>query len=276
MNLGQLLETHLGWAARELDFSAITPVFDSASEVAIEDELARAWFVTAAQARNHRDLDDREIDYETVRQWLAERGYDYDELRSHAIEHAGKASEACMRIWLNEVAGQEVDDLDRDGLLEAARRLDREIGNAAPVLGKQSLIDGRTGERFDQPVTVGSIYMMKLIHLAEDKMHARSTGPYSLITQQPLGGKAQFGGQRFGEMEVWALEAYSAPHTLQEVLTIKSDDVKGRVLAYEAIVKGQSVVSADVPESFNVLIHELQGLGLDISMIGDSSNRRRR
>ena len=111
--------------------------------------------------------------------------------------------------------------------------------------------------------------MMKLIHLAEDKMHARSTGPYSLITQQPLGGKAQFGGQRFGEMEVWALEAYSAPHTLQEVLTIKSDDVKGRVLAYEAIVKGQSVVSADVPESFNVLIHELQGLGLDISMIGD-------
>ena len=114
--------------------------------------------------------------------------------------------------------------------------------------------------------------MMKLIHLAEDKMHARSTGPYSLITQQPLGGKAQFGGQRFGEMEVWALEAYSAPHTLQEVLTIKSDDVKGRVLAYEAIVKGLSVVSADVPESFNVLIHELQGLGLDISMIGDSSS----
>ena len=102
-------------------------------------------------------------------------------------------------------------------------------------------------------------------------MHARSTGPYSLITQQPLGGKAQFGGQRFGEMEVWALEAYSAPHTLQEVLTIKSDDVKGRVLAYEAIVKGQSVVSADVPESFNVLIHELQGLGLDISMIGDAN-----
>ena len=271
MNLGQLLETHLGWAARQLDFSAITPVFDSASEVAIEDELSRAWFITAAQSRNHRDIDDREIDHERVRQWLATRGYDYDELRSHAAENAGKASEACMRIWLREVAGQDVDGLDRDGLLETARRLDREIGNAAPVLGKQSLIDGRTGERFDQPVTVGSIYMMKLIHLAEDKMHARSTGPYSLITQQPLGGKAQFGGQRFGEMEVWALEAYSAPHTLQEVLTIKSDDVKGRVLAYEAIVKGQSVVSADVPESFNVLIHELQGLGLDISMIGDGS-----
>ena len=272
MNLGQLLETHLGWAARELDFSAITPVFDSASEIAIEDELARAWFVAAANARNHRDIEDREINHQTVQQWLASRGYDYDELRNYTTEYAGKASEACMRIWLSEVAGQDVEGLDRDGLLEVARRLDREVGNAAPVLGKQTLFDGRTGERFDQPVTVGSIYMMKLIHLAEDKMHARSTGPYSLITQQPLGGKAQFGGQRFGEMEVWALEAYSAPHTLQEVLTIKSDDVKGRVLAYEAIVKGLPVVSADVPESFNVLIHELQGLGLDISMIGDSSS----
>ena len=271
MNLGQLLETHLGWAARQLDFSAITPVFDSASEIAIEDELARAWFAIAAQARDHRYLENREIDHEKVQQWLEARGYDYDELRSQSPENFGKASEACMNIWLKEVAGQDVSGLDREGLLETARRLDREIGNAAPVLGKQTLIDGRTGERFDQPVTVGSIYMMKLIHLAEDKMHARSTGPYSLITQQPLGGKAQFGGQRFGEMEVWALEAYSAPHTLQEVLTIKSDDVKGRVLAYEAIVKGQSVVSADVPESFNVLIHELQGLGLDISMIGDST-----
>ena len=271
MNLGQLLETHLGWAARELDFSAITPVFDSATEVAIEDELARAWFVSASEARNHRDITDRSIDQERIRQWLQERGYDYDELSSHDINDAGKASEACMRLWLSEIAGQDTTALDRNELLAVARRLDRESGNAAPILGKQTLIDGRTGERFDQPVTVGNIYMMKLIHLAEDKMHARSTGPYSLITQQPLGGKAQFGGQRFGEMEVWALEAYSAPHTLQEVLTIKSDDVKGRVLAYEAIVKGQSVVSADVPESFNVLIHELQGLGLDISMIGDAN-----
>ncbi len=271
MNLGQLLETHLGWAARELDFSAITPVFDSATEVAIEDELARAWFVSASEARNHRDMTDRSIDQERIRQWLQERGYDYDELSSHDIDNAGKASEACMRLWLSEIAGQDTTALDRNELLAVARRLDRESGNAAPILGKQTLIDGRTGERFDQPVTVGNIYMMKLIHLAEDKMHARSTGPYSLITQQPLGGKAQFGGQRFGEMEVWALEAYSAPHTLQEVLTIKSDDVKGRVLAYEAIVKGQSVVSADVPESFNVLIHELQGLGLDISMIGDAN-----
>ncbi len=269
MNLGQLLETHLGWAARQLGFSAITPVFDSASEVAIEDELARAWFVSASHARDHRDLTDHEIDEETVRSWLESRGYDYGTLHSHAPEDIGKASETCMRLWLSEFADRDVSSLQRLELLEECRKLDRELGNAAPILGKQTLIDGRTGEGFDQPVTVGSIYMMKLIHLAEDKMHARSTGPYSLITQQPLGGKAQFGGQRFGEMEVWALEAYSAPHTLQEVLTIKSDDVKGRVLAYEAIVKGQSVVSADVPESFNVLIHELQGLGLDISMIGD-------
>ena len=271
MNLGQLLETHLGWAARELDFAAVTPVFDSASEVAIEDELARAWFVGAAGARDRRDITTRDIDREKIRLWLKDRGYSYDELHSQASDDVGKASEACMRLWLADVASEDVSGLDREDLLELARRLDRENGSAAPILGKQILVDGRTGEKFDQPVTVGNIYMMKLIHLAEDKMHARSTGPYSLITQQPLGGKAQFGGQRFGEMEVWALEAYSAPHTLQEVLTIKSDDVKGRVLAYEAIVKGQSVVSADVPESFNVLVHELQGLGLDISMIGDQT-----
>ncbi len=271
MNLGQLLETHLGWAARELGFSAITPVFDSADEIDIEDELARAWFVAYSNARNHQDIANLKIDHETVRAWLHERGYDYDALHRKAPKNAGKPSEACMKIWLTEVAGQQdVAELERHQLLEVCRKLDRENGNAAPILGKQKLIDGRTGEKFDQPVTVGSIYMMKLIHLAEDKMHARSTGPYSLITQQPLGGKAQFGGQRFGEMEVWALEAYSAPHTLQEVLTIKSDDVKGRVLAYEAIVKGQQVISADVPESFNVLVHELQGLGLDISMIGEA------
>ena len=135
-----------------------------------------------------------------------------------------------------------------------------------PLTGKTQLVDGRTGEKLDNPVTVGNIYMMKLSHMVEDKMHARSTGPYSLVTQQPLGGKAQFGGQRFGEMECWALEAYGAAHTLQEILTVKSDDVEGRSKVYNAIVKGEDLPPFGVPESFNVLIKELQGLGLDIEL----------
>jgi DNA-directed RNA polymerase subunit beta len=128
------------------------------------------------------------------------------------------------------------------------------------------LYDGKAGDRFDQEVTVGQIYMMKLSHLVDDKIHARSIGPYSLITQQPLGGKAQFGGQRFGEMEVWALEAYGASHVLQEMLTVKSDDVAGRAKVYEAIVKGDNLPEANVPESFNVLIRELMGLGLEVKL----------
>jgi DNA-directed RNA polymerase subunit beta len=130
--------------------------------------------------------------------------------------------------------------------------------------GKSWLYDGRTGERFDNPVTVGYVYFLKLHHLVDDKIHARSTGPYSLVTQQPLGGKAQFGGQRFGEMEVWALEAYGAAYTLQEILTVKSDDVVGRVKTYEAIVKGEPVPQPGIPESFRVILKELQSLGLDI------------
>jgi len=135
-----------------------------------------------------------------------------------------------------------------------------------PVNGKVKLIDGRTGEYFDNTVTVGVIYMMKLAHMVDDKMHARSTGPYSLITQQPLGGKAQFGGQRFGEMECWALEAYGAAHTLQEILTVKSDDVEGRSKVYNAIVRGENLPDYGYPESFNVLIKELQGLGIDVEL----------
>lgn len=135
-----------------------------------------------------------------------------------------------------------------------------------PVGSKATLCDGRTGEKFDQKVTCGFIYMLKLGHMVEDKLHARSIGPYSLITQQPLGGKAQFGGQRFGEMEVWALEGYGAAHILQEILTVKSDDVSGRAKTYEAIVKGENLGKPNVPESFNVLIKELQGLGLDIKV----------
>lgn len=179
MNLGQIFETVLGWAGRELGEKFATPIFDGAT------------------------LDD-------LNEWT-----------------------------------------DKAGL---------------PRYGKTYLYDGGTGERFDQPATVGVIYMLKLGHMVEDKMHARSIGPYSLITQQPLGGKAQFGGQRFGEMEVWALEAFGASHILQEILTIKSDDVTGRSKAYEAIVKGDPMPPAGIPESLNVLLHELRGLGLSIKL----------
>jgi DNA-directed RNA polymerase subunit beta len=140
---------------------------------------------------------------------------------------------------------------------------------ALPTTGKMPLYDGMTGERYDRPVTVGVMNMLKLAHLVEDKVHARSTGPYSLVTQQPLGGKAQFGGQRFGEMEVWALEAYGAAYTLQEMLTVKSDDVTGRVKTYEAIVKGETISAPGVPESFRVLVKELQSLGLAVEVINE-------
>ncbi len=145
-----------------------------------------------------------------------------------------------------------------------------EWGIPAPTLGKQVLRDGKTGVPYDQPVTVGVMSMLKLHHLVEDKVHARSTGPYSLVTQQPLGGKAQFGGQRFGEMEVWALEAYGAAYTLQEMLTVKSDDVQGRVNAYEAIVKGEPIEEPSIPASFRVLVKELQSLGLAVEAVTDN------
>jgi len=179
MNLGQILETNLGWAAKIIGLNYASPVFDGATEEEVLKEM--------------------------------------------------------------EKAGLNID-------------------------GKSELYDGRTGEKFDQRVTVGYIYMLKLSHLVEDKIHARSIGPYSLITQQPLGGKAQFGGQRFGEMEVWALEAYGAAHTLQEILTVKSDDVRGRAKAYEAIVKGENLPNPGIPESFHVLLKELVGLGLDVEL----------
>jgi DNA-directed RNA polymerase subunit beta len=152
------------------------------------------------------------------------------------------------------------DGANDDDVLEFTRKA------GIPDWGKTYLYDGLSGERFDQPTTVGVIYMIKLGHMVDDKMHARSIGPYSLITQQPLGGKAQFGGQRFGEMEVWALEAYGASNILQEILTIKSDDIIGRAKAYEAIVKGDNLPQPGIPESFNVLLHELRGLGLDVTL----------
>jgi DNA-directed RNA polymerase subunit beta len=145
-----------------------------------------------------------------------------------------------------------------------------QTGLALPILGKELLFDGKSGEAYDQPVTVGIIHMLKLHHLIEDKAHARSTGPYSLVTQQPLGGKAQFGGQRFGEMEVWALEAYGAAHTLQEMLTVKSDDTIGRVKTYESIVKNEPIDEPGVPASFRVLVKELQSLGLAVEAVTES------
>ena len=180
MNIGQVLEVHLGYAARALGWKVCTPVFDGAHE-------------------------------EDIRE---------------ALKEAGLAED-----------------------------------------GKTELYDGRTGRKFDNRVTVGIMYFLKLHHLVDDKIHARSTGPYSLVTQQPLGGKAQFGGQRFGEMEVWALEAYGAAYTLQEILTIKSDDLNGRVKTYEAIVKGQNVPKPGIPESFKVMMKELQSLGLDVEVL---------
>ncbi|RZK45428.1 MAG: DNA-directed RNA polymerase subunit beta, partial [Pedobacter sp.] len=179
MNLGQIYETVLAWAGKELGIKFATPIFDGAKHDEVEDYIAKA------------------------------------------------------------------------GL---------------PASGRTYLYNGLTGDKFDQPTTVGIIYMLKLGHMVDDKMHARSIGPYSLITQQPLGGKAQFGGQRFGEMEVWALEAFGAANILQEILTVKSDDVIGRAKTYEAIVKGENLPTPGVPESFNVLVHELRGLGLDITL----------
>ena len=236
--------------------------------MARDDDLARQWIVEQAGAADPK-------------QWLEEKGFAAPVFDPAA---SGAASAAALRIWLKEAAGVESDGLTTAELYDEAFRQYQQ-GNippirdsldnreckqiAPPVFGKLQLYDGRTGDPFDQVVTVGSIYMLKLIHLVEDKIHARSTGPYSMITQQPLGGKAQFGGQRFGEMEVWALEAYSAAYNLQEVLTVKADDMTGRVKTYESIVKGEPISGAGVPESFNVLLKELQSLGLAMELLSE-------
>ncbi len=181
------------------------------------------------------------------------------------------AVEASLRLWLDRRHGIEVEEnTTLDLIRKQAEAVTNQTGDPMPILGKQALRDGKTGQQYDQPVTVGVMTMLKLHHLVEDKVHARSTGPYSLVTQQPLGGKAQFGGQRFGEMEVWALEAYGAAYTLQEMLTVKSDDVQGRVNTYEAIVKGETIEEPSLPASFRVLVKELQSLGLAVEAVMDS------
>jgi DNA-directed RNA polymerase subunit beta len=267
MNLGQVLETHLGWAASTLGYRVVSPVFDGADSDVIEDALSRAWIAQLSGAISlDPDGGGSSFDLDQAESWLGERGYDGERIFSD--EHRGEAKKAGLRLWLED-AGASSQGLSDEAVAEEAQRVSRERGLPLPTSGKTTLYDGRTGEPFDQPVTVGYIYIMKLIHLVEDKIHARSTGPYSLITQQPLGGKAQFGGQRFGEMEVWALEAYGAAHVLQELLTVKSDDVAGRARTYESILKGEDIIYPGVPESFKVLVKELQSLGLSVEVLNE-------
>ncbi|MFC1914172.1 DNA-directed RNA polymerase subunit beta [Chloroflexota bacterium] len=268
MNIGQVLETHLGWAAQVLGFKALTPVFDGARDANIEDALARVWLAQKAASVNPELAKNEDLrePIDKVKEWLESQGFDGERIFSD--DYPGEARETCLRLWLQEL-GIPSSKLTPEGLEQAVEKVSAEQRVVPPTFGKLKLRDGRTGDPFDSPVTVGSIYMMKLIHLVEDKVHARSTGPYSLITQQPLGGKAQFGGQRFGEMEVWALEAYGAAHNLQEMLTIKSDDVTGRAKAYEAIIKGDDILQPGVPESFKVLVKELQSLGLALEVISE-------
>jgi len=267
MNLGQVLETHLGWAAQRLGIKVMTPVFDGASDVDIEDALARAWIVQKAnESIGNSEQSSKELEIGMAKSWVESYGFSGEEVFNENLK--GSARDVCLRIWLAE---QDIEskEMSSEELDEKVAQVILKTNQPSPILGKSILRDGRSGDTFQQPVTVGNIYMMKLIHLVEDKVHARATGPYSLISQQPLGGKAQFGGQRFGEMEVWTLEAYGAAHNLQEMLTIKSDDVAGRAKAYESIVKGENVLQPGVPESFKVLVKELQSLGLAVEVINE-------
>ncbi len=315
MNIGQVLEVHLGWAAKRLGFRALTPVFDGATEEQIEAELARAWIVDQAWKESAQTAwewlkqqeydpnsiqDDDEVRRLYLEEWLGKRKYNVYKLNEvdyarHAaakewlrdrgsdpavvfaaldaenaprdVEGDLAAIRTCLRLWMESLGyTKRVSDAN---LMEAAQSVTNETSLPMPILGKQILRDGKTGQPYDQPVTVGVMTILKLHHLVEDKVHARSTGPYSLVTQQPLGGKAQFGGQRFGEMEVWALEAYGAAYTLQEMLTVKSDDVQGRVNTYEAIVKGEAIEEPSIPASFRVLVKELQSLGLAVEAINE-------
>jgi DNA-directed RNA polymerase subunit beta len=321
MNVGQILETHLGWAARVLGFEAKTPVFQGATENEIGGLLKLSGLKWAKSALDVKADLPAGIDDVNALVQLARRlpvrmskgklsaktngnggpstnGEGMLNKDLHDSDGIGQALDAYLDLKLNKKE-QKIFDGIVEFVLEAAEEVaDRkgektvdlfpainklkgrssvksgldeavvELLKHAEILpnGKVWLRDGRSGRRFDFPITVGAIYMLKLSHLVDDKIHARSIGPYSLVTQQPLAGKAQFGGQRFGEMEVWALEAYGAAHTLQEILTVKSDDVQGRSKVYEAIVKGDNLPKPGLPESFNVLVKELQALGLSVQL----------
>ena len=234
MNVGQILETHLGWAAAGLG-RQLTEMLEKVNANGKDTTPIKTWMKDVYGDDVHKEIvgpmDDAQV-----------------------FELAGNLENGVPMATPVFDGAREPDIVT---MLEKA---------GLDSSGQMTLIDGRTGETFDRKVTVGYIYMLKLHHLVDDKIHARSIGPYSLVTQQPLGGKAQFGGQRFGEMEVWALEAYGAAYTLQEMLTVKSDDVSGRTKVYEAIVRGDDTFEAGVPESFNVLVKELQSLGLNVDM----------
>ena len=267
MNLGQILETHLGWTGQLLGYKAVTPVFDGATDTDIEDGLARVWLAQQADAVSLDPNDSHaSFDLDRVKEWVKNQGFIADKVFDENIQ--GEARRTCLKLWL-EQQGIGSRKLSQQELEKMTAEVAQERNLPSPISGKVLLRDGRTGEPFEQPITVGNIYMLKLIHLVEDKVHARATGPYSLISQQPLGGKAQFGGQRFGEMEVWSLEAYGAAHNLQEILTTKSDDVTGRAKTYEAIVKGDDILPPGVPESFKVLVKELQSLGLAVEVMNE-------
>jgi DNA-directed RNA polymerase subunit beta len=234
MNVGQVLEVHLGWAAKALGGKIAELVDTGAGTTKLRDLLNSIYNKSGGQSEDLKSLTDPEIDVlaGNLRNGVPMATPVFDGATEDEIKYMLKLA----------------------GL---------------PETGQATLVDGRTGENFHRPVTVGYMYMLKLNHLVDDKMHARSTGPYSLVTQQPLGGKAQFGGQRFGEMEVWALEAYGAAHTLQEMLTVKSDDVQGRTKMYKNIVDGTHEVDAGMPESFNVLVKEIRSLGINIELVQD-------
>jgi DNA-directed RNA polymerase subunit beta len=231
MNVGQVLETHLGWAAKGVGLKIGEMLGNGEQTAKLRDFLDQVYNKTGGQPADLNSLSDGEI-----------------------VELAGNLSH-----------GVPIATPVFDGANEAEIKHLLSLAGL-PESGQATLYDGRTGERFDRPITVGYMYMLKLNHLVDDKMHARSTGPYSLVTQQPLGGKAQFGGQRFGEMEVWALEAYGASYTLQEMLTVKSDDVQGRTKMYKNIVDGVHEMQAGMPESFNVLVKEIRSLGINIDL----------
>ena len=254
MNIGQVLENHLGWAARALGMEIDTT--NLAAKLNAVEKTGAAEGTPEFEAAFKEELANSEIAKK-----LEHYGYDYEKYgmpETVEIDKFGGKSVKAVQISVPVFDGAHEQDI-ADALELAG------IDKTA----KTTLYDGRTGEPFDNPVTVGLTYYLKLHHLVDDKIHARSTGPYSLVTQQPLGGKAQFGGQRFGEMEVWALEAYGAAYTLQEILTVKSDDVVGRVKTYEAIVKGENVPDPGIPESFKVLVKELQSIGLDIKVLNE-------